>query len=304
MSVKKDCPLSLTLRPRPGNYGAGRKKLDRYADCGKAGQHHADTSSHRRRSLDVFLRGSARRVLPAIAWLTAMLLAITCAIGSVGCGKSESSRVIARVDRATITIGTFRHWLHIVAARDYKLAPTRPLPSWVLPDPPRYRRCTAHLAAVSKPSSADSTPSYRATCVQQYQHLKEQTLNFLLTGTWFIQEGRARGIQESDREVRARVGRVIEQEFGGRAGFERDRKFIGETFADEMFRSSFKIYSEKMEAPFRAPDGTLSTRRARIFAAWVEAFPKRWASRTTCSPGYVVPNCREYKGSEKPQIQL
>jgi hypothetical protein len=103
--------------------------------------------------------------------------------------------------------------------------------------------------------------------------------------------------------VRSRVERVLMQEFGGLAGFERDRNFIGETFADEMFRSTFKIYSEKMEAPFRTQNGTLSTRRARIFAAWVEAFPRRWAARTTCSPGYVVPNCREYRGPDTPRIR-
>jgi hypothetical protein len=261
-------------------------------------------AAHRRRSLDVLFRGWARRTLPTIGWLIVMLLAITYAAVSVGCGKSESPKVIALVDGATITVGTFKHWLHIVAVKDYELAPTRPLPSWVLPDPPRYRRCIAHLATTSKRSKTGATTVYKATCEQQYRRLKEQTLDFLITGTWFIQEGRARGIKETDQEVRSRVGRVLRQEYGGLAGFERDRKLIGETFADEMFRSSFKIYSEKMEAPFRAPNGTLSTRRARIFAAWVEAFPKRWATRTTCSPGYVVPNCREYRGPEKPRIQL
>jgi hypothetical protein len=208
------------------------------------------------------------------------------------------------VDGETITKGAVAHWLHIIAVRDYELKPTRPVPTWVIPDPPAYKECTDHLAGTARPSSPRTRAYYRTECKQEYERLKQQTLDFLITGAWFIQEGRARGMRETDQEVRKRVARALKAEFGGLGGFARDRKFIGETYADEMFRSRFKIYSEKMEVAFKTASGRTPTQRGRIFTAWVEAFPKKWAAHTTCSRGYVVPDCREYKGSEQPHIQL
>jgi hypothetical protein len=39
-------------------------------------------------------------------------------------------------------------------------------------------------------------------------------------------------------------------------------------------------------------------RRDRIVTRFVAAFRKKWTSRTTCAPGYVVKYCRQYRGSK------
>ena len=230
-----------------------------------------------------------------------MLVLAGCSAGAAGCGGSDAAVAIARVGKASISKGSFDHWLHIVAVRDFELAPTQPVPSWVIPDPPAYKRCIAHLAGTTRPSGPDS---YKAMCEERYENLKQQTLDFLITAAWLIQDGRAHGIRESDEEVRARVARVLTAEFGSRARFEHDRIFIGETFADEMLRSRFKVYSEKMETRFKTLPGKTPAQREQSLAVWANGLPSKWAPRTTCSPGYVVPNCREYEGPEQPHIQL
>jgi len=45
-------------------------------------------------------------------------------------------------------------------------------------------------------------------------------------------------------------------------------------------------------------------RQRRARASFASAWSARWTARTSCAAGYVVPTCREYRGSEKPQAAL
>jgi hypothetical protein len=33
-------------------------------------------------------------------------------------------------------------------------------------------------------------------------------------------------------------------------------------------------------------------------------FPKRWAAQTNCSPEYIIPECKQYKGTQEPEAAI
>ena len=50
--------------------------------------------------------------------------------------------------------------------------------------------------------------------------------------------------------------------------------------------------------------GSESPQQQAEFARKGEGFPKKWIAKTSCSPGYVVPNCKEYKGPLPPDPRI
>lgn len=229
-------------------------------------------------------------------------------IGLAGCGGSASTSVVIQVGSNAITKAMVEHWIPVVAIKDYELTPYNSVPRWVVLDPPRYTACIDHLQASSGsstlPVSAAKVKALKAKCRQQYAALRQQALDFLITCEWLISEGERRGLKVTSDEVEHRFERVIKDDYGIRTAFDRYAAATGETVADQLFRSRAKVFSEKIERQFNAKAGLSASQRGQVYAKWVAGFPSRWAARTNCRPGYVVSNCRQYKGPSAPQIVL
>jgi hypothetical protein len=235
--------------------------------------------------------------------LTATAVAVL-ALASAGCGSDAGTMIVHIGSTQTITRGALAHWLPIIAIRDYQLQPKSRVPDWVVPDPPRYSRCIAHLA---QPSSSQSAPAsvaaLRRQCQGKYQRLRQQALGFLISAHWLIAEGEARSLRPTSTEVKARfTDRVIKNEFGSLAAFQSYAALTGETVADQLFRARIKVITEKIESQFASTKGASPSQRQEALTAWGESFPRRWAAKTKCSVGYVVPDCSEYDGPESPQL--
>jgi hypothetical protein len=230
------------------------------------------------------------------------MLALASAIGAVaiaGCGSAGgSSEAVVDMNGAKLTKATVEHWVSIAAARDYELMPSKPIPRWVIPDPPKFTECIAHLPALlgqgAKPPQ--TLGGRKAQCESRYQALRDQVLSGLISGEWFIAEGKRKGLRATEAEVTHRVERVRTSAFGNEAAFKRYLSYTGETFADQMFRSRIKVYSEKILQEIVAkPD------RVQAMHEFSQGFPRRWVAKTSCSPGYVVPGCKQYRGSVIPE---
>jgi hypothetical protein len=247
---------------------------------------------------------SANRVMPVVkgARLVAMAVALgLVGLGVTGCGGSGG--VVAEVAGKTITKASFDHWMAVTAIRDYEPVPRGPVSSGVLPDPPRYAACIAHLQA-SAPHTVGATPPSREQlkkqCQQGYRALREQVLSSLITGWWLIAEGEARGLKASASEVKRRAKQIEKTEFANNAELRRYLKDTKETVADRLFRAKIKVFSKKIEDQI-----TASTHEGRnAVTRFVLGFPREWAAKTTCRPGYVMYNCREYKGPIPPEARL
>jgi hypothetical protein len=242
--------------------------------------------------------------------VTLLLTVVSSAV--LGCGSSgddsgrRSERVVEVAGRV-ITKEALEHWIHIAAIRDYELFPTKPVPPWVIPDPPRFVRCIAHLA--SKPdltryqSPVEQHTEFMGQCERTYQQLRIQVLGALISGEWLIGEGEARGLKLTAAEERHWSEKVLKGQLGSLASAQKYLKIIGETDADQLFRAKIKLYSIKMEAEL-APNGVSKTQRAIALGHFFSKLPARWAAKTSCASGYVVQNCRQYSGALPPEIKI
>lgn len=225
-----------------------------------------------------------------------------CAIGAIvaisGCGGGTgSSAVVAHVGGQAITQGYLDHWMAVIARRQYEATPRGAVPAGVVPDPPNYKACAAFLRAET-PTSATAGSLVRQ-CATEYRSLRGLALGSVITGYWLIDEGKARGFAVTDAEVDRRVAGIVQREYGGEAKFRRYLRITGETEADQRFRARIKLFSAKIEHELLA-DGS----GGQAYLRFAEEFPKKWAPKTTCKAGFVVPNCSEYRGSLKPEAKL
>jgi|GEM_PF-1459371 hypothetical protein len=231
------------------------------------------------------------------------------ATGAVGCGgASSASEPVVEIGRTVITMSTFDHWMHVAAIRDYQLRPLTPPPRWAIPDPPKYTVCVAHLEQTAHlptaPKPAPTVSQLKRQCERQQEQLRQQVLGSLITGWWYIEEGRNRGIVATDSEIKRRFELSWKNNFTSKSELDTYLANTGETIADQLFRAKIKVYSTRLEEQYGVRAGGGSTAQQRAFGEFISALPRKWAPKTTCRAGYVIPDCRQYKGPTPPTTQL
>lgn len=247
------------------------------------------------------MRALMRRALAAGAVALA-------AAGAGGCAGSARTTVVAEVHGHAITRAMLDHWTHVTAIRDFRLTPLAPVPRWVLPDPPAYTRCVAHLELVAhRPAAPRPIPTaaqLKAQCRQQYAILRRQVLDSLITGEWLISEGEARGLRPPRSAFAQWFERLWRSELTTRARLGKYMAATGETLSDIRFRAKIKAYSTAIEGQYGLTLGAYRPRLERRYVRFLATLPEKWARMTSCRRGYVVPNCRQYRGPIPPRIEL
>jgi foldase protein PrsA len=236
-------------------------------------------------------------------------LSALAALGVASCGGS-SSQVLVRVDGVgTVTRSSLQHWMRVEAVLTHELIPTRPAPAGVLPDPPGYSACIAYLkqaAAKLGQSPAQLTHSALKTRCSQAEHeLEMGTLSKLISWYWTIGRGESLGIQVSDAQVRHRLAEVISAGTLYGKNFNRYLELTGESRADILLRSRVQAYevqisSRALKLVSTLPKSLSESQRQDWVNALNETVVKTWRAKTTCSTGYVVSSCKQYRGSEQP----
>jgi hypothetical protein len=181
-----------------------------------------------------------------------------------------------------------------------------PAPPPPVPDPPRYATCIAYRIA-SFPVAAGQPRPTRAQltseCDLEYRRSKLKAMYFLITVVWTAGEAAELGVKLSDGEVRQELA-AFERLLGPRyGGF---RRYLADTRATitdirriiQLDLLTKKI-QQKLERAARAR-GLSQTTRQHALAAFGKEFVHRWTGRTSCSVGYVVPACREYRTPKTP----
>jgi hypothetical protein len=249
----------------------------------------------------MMLGASSRRWAAAIVSVMALGALL---LGAAGCAGG-SGGVVAVVGGKAISRASFDHWMAVAAVKDYQPMPQAPVPKGVLPDPPDYVACSAHLASIAPHGVGVPVPSATALkrqCAQQYRALREQVMGSLITAEWLIGEGEARGLKALPSEILKRTNRLRKSDFANERTFQRYLTYSGETIADRMFRSKIKVFSEKIEHQLSTNLG--SRAGAQAVANFATRLVKRWPAKTSCRPHFIVPDCREYKGPIAPELRL
>jgi hypothetical protein len=239
------------------------------------------------------LSGTARATAHTWAALCAALISILCLSA---CGGSGSDVVVARVGDKTITKAALERWTAIEAVLSYQTDPTKPVPKGVVPDPPDYANCIAYLASAgSKPAGSQQKSTavkLMDQCRQRYRLLQHHILDILITNSWLDGEGAAQGLAVSDAEVK----QALDQQFPTPAALQRFLKITGEKASDERALLKSALMATKLQRAAAAKRGLSAAQQQQAVTRFTEAFTERWSARTSCQPGYVVQECRQYKG--------
>jgi hypothetical protein len=251
------------------------------------------------------------RISRCISVLGAIAIAIAIALVSVAaCGGSGSDEIVARVAGVgSISKGTVEHWIPIQARLTHSVVPTKPVPKGVVPDPPAYPACIAYLKTTQKITETGPKPTIaqlRSRCAQQYQTLKLNVLNLLISWDWEIGSGAATGMKVTDSDVRRRLETIRKNDLVD-VSFKKYLKWTGQTEADMLLRSRVQLFEVKFRDRAIAmlshlPPGLTAQQRQQAIAKLSagQPTPSQWVARTSCRPGYVTSSCRQYKSSLPP----
>jgi foldase protein PrsA len=244
------------------------------------------------------VRTLARQAVALSAGVIAILSITACASGtSAETSTTTADATAAAVAGRTVSKTAVAHWLSVEAIISREPNPQQPVPKGEVPDPPRYTACVAYMQATTP--QAPSTPMKRTTaelkgeCQKRYEAVRQRVIEILITYAWLSAEAAGQGITVSDSEVAQRFAAAKRERYPTEATFQRFLKYSGETLSDELFLQRFGLLVSKL-------DQKLISKGIPSATQFTRAFPRRWAAKTNCSPEYIVPDCRQYKGSLPP----
>lgn len=247
--------------------------------------------------------------------LSALAAIAVAIVGLAACGGNSSNEIVAQVAGVgSISKAALDHWIPVEAVVLYQEDPTKPIPRGVIPDPPDYTACIAYLrsppAKLVEHGPKPTTAQLKSKCQYRYEELKELTLNTLIGWDWLIGAGMKLGIKASEAEVGHWLTEVNERTFPqGQAELTTYLKLTRQTGADMLFRAKVQVFEVKLVHKKEAmekllPRSLTAQQRQSALARFTEYLPpgKQWAATTSCTKGYVVSACKQYKGSSPPGI--
>ncbi|MDP9133335.1 MAG: peptidyl-prolyl cis-trans isomerase [Actinomycetota bacterium] len=161
---------------------------------------------------------------------------------AVGCGGVPGNAV-AEVDGSAIDKEEFDHWTQVVARSSGQ-------PNASVPDAPDYVKCVAQkrkttpAPAKGQPKTTDA--QLKDQCKQEYEAVRDQALQILVSFQWIEGEAEERGIKVSDAEVTKSFNEQKKQSFPKDADFQKFLKDSGQTEADIKRRVELDLLSTKI----------------------------------------------------------
>jgi foldase protein PrsA len=186
------------------------------------------------------------RTLRFIPALSAVLFAL---VGLAACGGIPGNAVV-QVDGTPVSKEAFNHWMGIAATASSPAAGSTAAKP-VIPEPPSYTACIAHLQATT-PAPAKGQPAptpaqLKSQCEQQYKQLQQQVLGFLISSDWVVGEAAHLGVKVSDAEVHKQFQKIKAQQFPRPAEFEKFLASTGQTTSDLLLRVKLNLLSSKIQ---------------------------------------------------------
>jgi foldase protein PrsA len=150
---------------------------------------------------------------------------------------------VATVDGNSIEKSDFDHWLNVAAKSGGQGATA-------VPKPPKFTECIAQKRkttpkpAKGQPKVTDS--QLKAQCKQEYESLRDQVLQLLISFKWIEGEAKEMGVKVTDAEVKKSFDKQRKQAFPKDADFQKFLKDSGQTEADILKRVRLDALSNKI----------------------------------------------------------
>jgi hypothetical protein len=246
--------------------------------------------------------------------IVSVLVGVAAALLGVAACSGSSGETVARVTGVgAISKGTLDHWMPIEAVLLYEEEPRKPVPKGVIPDPPTYAACVAFLQSTRqkivetgpKPTGAQ----LKTKCAKKQHDLEITTLNTLIEWEWTLGNGAILGMKITDADLQRRLEAIKKVSFPKEKEFDTYLARTNQTTADMLFRSKVQLVETRLqellsEAQKRLPKSLTPQQQQNALIALTKSLPtpttKQWVARTSCSPGHVTSDCKQYAGSLPP----
>jgi hypothetical protein len=121
------------------------------------------------------------------------------------------------------------------------------------------------------------------------KELRDQVMEFLLTGKWVEGEATERGIKVGDRAVRHRLTSQKHAAFKTEREFRQFLEDSGMTRSDLKYRVRLDMLSERIRKD-AAGKGSSRTKERRL-VRFLSRFHEKWIRRTSCQVAYASEHC-------------
>jgi hypothetical protein len=225
--------------------------------------------------------------------------------GLSACGDAPRQTIVARVGSDAITVSNLERWTRIESVLAYSVEPQRPVPIGVVPDPPGYAQCIGYLRRITKPAPGQPKPAtkqLKRLCAEKHERLRRHILDILLIHDWLKGEATERGVTLTNAEIETTLHRVAPTP----ATLSKLLSITGERLADERLIIERDLFDSKLQRLMEAQlkheglkgDGLTGGHQwQQALIKTATEFTNKWAAKTSCHTGYVVSECREYKGT-------
>lgn len=191
-------------------------------------------------------------------------------VGLAACGGSSvPGNAVAQVGETAITKAAFEHWMAIAASSSSAATPGQTAPKPVVPVPPDYTACIAHLEATApKPAKGQPKPTstqLKAQCEQQYKSLQQEVMGFLLSSAWVLGEAESQGVKVNDAEVRKQFEQIKNQQFPKAEEFKKFLASSGQTVSDLLLRVKLNLLSSKIQQKVSKEKGTVTEAQVKKY---------------------------------------
>jgi parvulin-like peptidyl-prolyl isomerase len=159
-----------------------------------------------------------------------------------GCGGVPGDAV-ATVDGTSIEKSNFDHWMTVAAKAGGQSGAAAPKPPSYA-DCIKQKRKTTPKPAKGQPKVTDS--QLKTQCKQEYNSLRDQVMQLLVSFEWIEGEAKAKNIKVSDKDVQASFEKQKKQAFPKAADFDKFLKDSGQTEADILKRVRLDTLSNKI----------------------------------------------------------
>jgi len=241
----------------------------------------------------------------------AALGAVLCSVGGLAACGGISGDAVVQVNGKAISKATFDHWLGVAASSSAATLPGQKAAKPVVPEPPAYTTCIAHLKTIEPKPAKGQMPRTEAQlktqCEQQYTALKQEVLGYLIGVDWMIGEAEEQGVKLSDKEVVAQFNKIKRQQFPKEAEFQKFMATTGQTVSDLLLRVKYSMLLPKIEekvtkiakkaiseaavakyyAAHKSLYGRPETRDLRIILTKTEATAKQAKSEISSGKGFA-----------------
>jgi foldase protein PrsA len=195
------------------------------------------------------------------------------AIALAACGGSSiPGDSVAKVGDSSITKNDFNHWLRIAAISsqgqtDPDVASGKK-PAQI-PDAPDFKACAAAKAkAAPTPAKGQPSPTaaqFKQQCQTEYNGLRDQVLQFLISADWIVGEAKDQGVKVTDAEVTKQFDKTKQQSFPKEADFQKFLKSSGMQLKDLQFRVRVQALSDKLRTKVTKGKDTVTDAQVKAY---------------------------------------